>query len=290
MAAAIAIVICLFTCLSPAAAQTRDPVLVEEYSIGSFQRATRIVLGTQGSIYVLDADENTLSKFSRLQDPPKTIGGFGWSSSLFDKPTGVATDGVNVYVSDYGNHRIQRFDRNLNYISSLSTRDTSDVASRFGYPLDVALSELGDLFILDGENIRVMKFNPQDSFERSFGDIRNGAGNLQHPVKFIATNSRIFIGEKNKILVYDYFGNYLGTIGEGTIHNLVGLTMLTNGFLAASSDTLWWLTREGALEKISSLDQIITGERIGIIQDIAYNGKQVYILSPQRIHVFQMTN
>jgi len=290
MAATIAIVICLVTWLSPATAQTLDSVLVEEYSTGSFQLATRIVLGTQGSIYVLDADENTLSIFSRLQDPPKTIGGFGWSSSLFDKPTGVATDGVNVYVSDYGNHRIQRFDRNLNYISSLSTRDTTDMASRFGYPLDVALSELGDLFILDGENIRVMKFNPQNSFERSFGDIRNGTGNLQHPMKIIATNSRIFIGEKNKILVYDYFGNYLGTIGEGAIHNLNGIAMLTNGFLAASSDTLWWFTREGALQKISPLDHIITGERIGQIQDIACNGKKVYILSPHRIHLFQVSN
>ena len=232
MAAIFKIVICLLALLSPIFAQSNSSTLIEDYSVGSFQRATRIVAGAQGTIFVLDADENKVSLFSNLQDAPKTIGGFGWSSSSFDKPTGVATDGVNIYISDFGNHRIQRFDRDLNYISSLSTRDTSDVNARFGYPLDVALSEFGDLFILDGENIRVLKFNAQNSFERTFGDINAGKGKLQNPIKLIATNSRIFVGEKNKILIYDYFGNYLGSIGDGIINNLNGFTILTNGLLS----------------------------------------------------------
>jgi hypothetical protein len=287
MAAASAITVCLFAVLQPAFAQPIDSVLVEDYSIGSFQRATRIVTGTQGPIYVIDADENKILLYSNLQDAPKTLGGFGWSSSSFDKPTGVATDGVNVYVSDFGNHRIQRFDRDFNYISSLSTRDTSDVSSRFGYPLDIALSEIGDLFILDGENIRVMKFNSQNVFERSFGDINSGKGKLQNPMKLIATNSRIFVGEKNKILVYDYFGNYLGSVGDGVLINLTGFSILKNELVAASNDTIWWFTRDGIMQKVSSLEHIITGDRIDQIQDIAYKGDQLFILSQHRIHVFK---
>jgi hypothetical protein len=289
MAAAFAIAVCLLTLLPHASAQPIDSVLVEDYSIGSFQRATRIVVGTQGTIYVIDADENKVELFFNLQDAPKTIGGFGWSSSSFDKPTGIATDGVNVYVSDFGNHRIQRFDRDFNYISSLSTRDTSDVNSRFGYPLDIALSEFGDLFILDGENIRVMKFNSQNLFERSFGDINSGMGKLQNPMKLIATNSRIFVGEKNKILVYDYFGNYLGSIGDGVLINLNGFTILTSGLIAASNDTIWWFTRDGLLQKFSSLNNIISGDRIDQIQDIAWKGEQLFILSQHKMHVFKMS-
>jgi hypothetical protein len=290
MAAAIAIVVCLFAWLVPASAQSVDSVLVEDYSVGSFQRATRIVQGAQGIIYVLDADENKVSLFSSLQAAPKIIGGFGWSSLSFDKPTGVATDGVNVYISDFGNHRIQRFDRNLNYISSLSTRDTSDLVSRFGYPLDVALTELGDLLILDGENIRVIKFNPQNSFECVFGDINAGKGKLQNPVKLFATKSRIFVGDRNKIIVYDYFGNYLETIGEGIISSLNGFALCKDGIIAASNDTIWWFTREGVLQNISSLKNIISGERIDQIQDIACNGKQFFVLSLHRIHVFKLAD
>ena len=288
MAAAFAIAVCLFIGLPTASAQPVDTVLVEDYSIGNFQRATRIVVGTQGTIYVLDADENKVSLFCNPQDAPKTLGGFGWSSSSFDKPTGVATDGVNVYISDYGNHRIQRFDRDFNYISSLSTRDTSDVSSRFGYPLDIALSEFGDLFILDGENIRVIKFNSQGSFERVFGDINAGKGKIQNPTKLLAANSRVFVGEKNKILEYDYFGNYLGSIGDGVMSNLAGFAIMTNGLIAASNDSIWWFTRTGVLQKNSSLDRIISGDRIDQIQDIAWKGERFFILSQHRIHIFKM--
>ena len=288
MAEAFTIAVCLFIGLSTASAQPVDTVLVEDYSVGNFQRATRIVVGTQGTIYVLDADENKVLLFSNLQDAPKTLGGFGWSSSSFDKPTGVATDGVNVYISDYGNHRIQRFDRDFNYISSLSTRDTSDVSSRFGYPLDIALSEFGDLFILDGENIRVMKFNAQGSFERAFGDINAGKGKIQNPTKLLAANSRVFVGEKNKILEYDYFGNYLGSIGDGVVSNLAGFAVVTNGLIAVSNDSIWWFTRNSVLQKNSSLDRIISGDQIDQIQDIAWKGEQLFILSQHRIHIFKM--
>ena len=288
MEAAFTIAVCLFTLLSSASSQPVDSVFVEDYSVGTFQRATRIVVGTQGTIYVLDADENKVSLFSNLQDAPKTLGGFGWSSSSFDKPTGVATDGVNIYVSDFGNHRIQRFDREFNYISSLSTRDTSDISSRFGYPLDIALSEIGDLFILDGENIRVMKFNSQGSFERAFGDINAGKGKLQNPMKLMATNYRIYVGDKNKILVYDYFGNFLGSVGDGILSNLTGFTILKNGLIAASNDSIWWFTREGIFQKKSSLSHIISGDRIDQIQDIAWKGDQLFILSQHRMHIFKM--
>ena len=288
MEAAFTIAVCLFTLLSSASSQPVDSVFVEDYSVGTFLRATRIMVGTQGTIYVLDADENKVSLFSNLQDAPKTLGGFGWSSSSFDKPTGVATDGVNIYVSDFGNHRIQRFDREFNYISSLSTRDTSDISSRFGYPLDIALSEIGDLFILDGENIRVMKFNSQGSFERAFGDINAGKGKLQNPMKLMATNYRIYVGDKNKILVYDYFGNYLGSVGDGILSNLTGFTILKNGLIAASNDSIWWFTREGIFQKKSSLSHIISGDRIDQIQDIAWKGDQLFILSQHRMHIFKM--
>ena len=290
MAELLAIGLCLLAWSAPSLSQPVDTVLVEAYAVGSFQRATRIVAGTQGVLFVLDADDNRISMYSNLADPPKTIGGFGWSSSSFDRPTGVATDGVNIYISDYGNHRIQRFDRYLNYISSFSTRDTSDVASRFGYPLDVAVSEFGDLFILDGENIRVMKFNTQDLFEREFGDINAGKGKLQEPVKLVATNSRVFVGDKKRILLFDYFGNYLGSIGDGIINDLTGFTIVPDGLLAASSDRIWWFTKEGVLQKTVSLDHIIAGERINQIQDVAFQERQLFIFSPQRIHVFTLNN
>jgi hypothetical protein len=283
-----AIILSLCAWTISVSAQLVDSIPVEEFSVGSFERATHIFAGKQGAIYVLDADQNKIFAFSDITQTPKSIGGFGWSTGSFDKPTGIATDGINVYVSDYGNHRIQRFDRNLNYLSSFSTRDTSDAFSRFGYPLDVAMSELGDLFILDGENLRVLKFNPQQLFERSFGDINAGKGKLQNPIRLVVTTSRIFIGEQTRIVVFDYFGNYLSSIGEGVVSGLTGFALSDNTLLLASPDTLWQFSQEGVFQKLIPRSHLVTGEHIERIQDIACIRNRLFILSLKRLHIFKI--
>jgi hypothetical protein len=282
--------IILFLCVwaVSACAQSVDTIPIEEYSFGSFDRATRISSGPQGVIYVLDADQNKVYVFSDIAQAPKWIGGFGWSAGSFDRPTGITSDGINMYVSDYGNHRIQLFDRALNYISSFCTRDTSDAASRFGYPLDVSLSELGDLFVLDGENLRVLKFTPQNFFERSFGEVNSGKGKLQKPIKLAVTSSQIIVCEQTRAVVFDYFGNYIRSIGDAVVSGLTGFTPLENGLLLVSRDTLWWFSLEGVFQKTIPLNYLITGERIENIQDITRIGKRLFILSPRRIHVFKM--
>ncbi|MGD0591367.1 MAG: NHL repeat-containing protein [Bacteroidota bacterium] len=288
MAAKPAIILSLFAWTVSVCAQSVDSIPIEEFSVGSFERATRVFARTQGAIYVLDADQNKIFVFSDVTQSPRSIGGFGWSDGSFDTPTGIATDGINIYVSDYGNHRIQRFDRYLNYLSSFSTRDTSDIVSRFGYPLDVAVSELGDLLILDGENLRVLKFNPQQFFERSFGDIDAGKGKLKNPIKLVVTTSRIFVGEKTRIVVFDYFGNYLSSIGDGIVSGLTGFAKSDNGLLLASPDTLWQFSQEGVFQKLILRSYLVTGEHIDRIQDIACIGNRLFILSPRRLHIFKM--
>src|SRR5437867_9667221 len=113
----------------------------------------RIDIDIYGNIYILSADRNTLKVLSKDRTLKREIGGSGWENDQFDRPTGVwARNGIDVFVADYGNHRIQRFDRNLNYVSTLYTRDNPNPEERFGYPTDVAVSRLGDLFICDTEN------------------------------------------------------------------------------------------------------------------------------------------
>jgi NHL repeat len=290
MAAIFTIALSLCTLTVSVCAQSLDLIPVEEYSVGSFERATHVFVRIQGAIYVLDADQNKIVVFTDITQSPKSIGGFGWSAGSFDTPTGIATDGISIYVSDFGNHRIQRFDRNLNYLSSFSTRDTSDAFSRFGYPLDVALSELGDLFILDGENLRVLKFNPQNFFERSIGDITAGKGKLQNPIRLVVTTSRIFVTEQTRIVVFDYFGNYLSSIGDGVVSGLTGFAMSDNGLLLASTDTVWQFSQEGVFQKLIPLSYLVTGEHIDRIQDIACIGNRLFILSPRRLHIFKIAD
>jgi hypothetical protein len=281
------IVLAFFACNSYAQITQPETTLVEEYSIGEFQRATRIVIGMQGSVFILDSDQNKIIRYNDLKALPISIGGYGWLGGSFDDPDGIATDGINIYVSDYGNHRIQRFDRDLNYISSLHTRDTSEAGCRFGYPIDIALSESGDLFIIDGENVRILKFNPLYSCERKFGDINSGEGKLNQPIKLIASENCLFAAERERIVMFYYFGNFIGSLVKGIVSGIKGFALDGEEIIIASKDTLWWLSLKGILQRTLPVNFLLTGDKIGQVQDIAVRSDRVFILSPAKLHIFK---
>lgn len=290
MAALLTIAACLVYSVADARPELVDTTFVEITSFGSFERATRIMVGPQGWVYVVDAGGSSVRAFRSITSPPQSIGGYGWNSFSFDDPTGVATDGLNLYVADRGNHRIQRFDRNLNFISTLFTRDTAAAFARFGYPAGVALSRLGDLFILDGESVRALKFTQQSVFERSFGEIDAEGRKLRRPIEILVSASdQVYILEPDRLLEFDYFGNYVRTIGRGILHNARGFCLTDRGPLIAEPDTLYWLTGEGAVSQVFPVSNILSGGTVAPIEDVAIDRGRLYLLNTKKVIVFTIT-
>ncbi len=289
MAALPSIVTLLTIGISSLLASAPDTLLVEDRVLGSFQRATRLVINPQGWIYVVDADPNTVVLFRDQDSSPSFIGGYGWTATTLDQPSGIATDGLNVYVSDLGNHRVQRFDRFLNYISSFSTRDTDVVSARFGYPGGVALSRLGDLFILDTENLRVVKYIGSGRYERSFGGLDDQRGKLEHPLKILAgQNDHIYVLEPQRLLEFDYFGNYIQTIGVGVLGNARGFDVAGSGALVATADTLYWFSERGEMTLAIPVRFIMTSVPIRDVSDIALVRDQLYVLTSKKVFTLKI--
>jgi hypothetical protein len=289
LAELLAVVFCCWYSAFVPSASVADTSVVEEYAFGSFQYATRLYIDQEGTIFVVDRDKNTINCFHNKSNQSISVGGYGWSSTAFDHPTGVASDGVNVYVADYGNHRIQRFDRSLNYVSSLSTRDTNVSVARFGYPMGVGLSGQGDLFVLDGENLRVLKFASTKNYSLTFGNLERDEARIHNPQKLIVTSTgTVYVAEQNHILSYDAFGNFLGSIGDGRCTGLVGFCVTDESIVAVSSDQLWFFNIKGDLTGQYSIGYLMVETKLQKITDVAlYNG-QLYILSPDKIHVFNI--
>ncbi|MBX2992788.1 MAG: NHL repeat-containing protein [Bacteroidetes bacterium] len=183
----------------------------------SILTGTRFDVDINGRIIVADGERNVLRQYSRERVFEKETGGTGWNEGQFDHPSGVwARNGIDVFVADYGNHRIQRFDRNLAFISSFSTRERSDPDERFGYPTDVAVSRLGDLFICDSENSRILKITGLSKVERTFGGFDAGKGRLRAPTQLeIGPDDNIYVRDGNRVVVFDNFGNFILNLGEG---------------------------------------------------------------------------
>ena len=89
-------------------------------TIGSFTNAVAFSIDPSGAIFVLDAGTHELLKFSQDGELLQSTGGYGWSEVTFDQPSDVvAPNGLDIYVADYGNHRVLRFDRHCTLVSVL---------------------------------------------------------------------------------------------------------------------------------------------------------------------------
>ena len=80
-----------------------------------------------------------------------------WVDGQFNNPAGVAvaSDG-NVYVSDPGNDRIQKFTPTGVFVTKWGTYGTGD--GEFSYPQGVAVASDGSVYVADESNHRIQKF------------------------------------------------------------------------------------------------------------------------------------
>jgi hypothetical protein len=274
----------LWACSLGLVSAPADTLLVEEFRFGAFQNASRIVVRPSGEIIVTDAGQNRIFSFDSPGQEPRSAGGFGWLPGSFDSPNGVASDGVTYYVSDYGNHRVQRLDRRLVPISALVTRDSSLQEARFGYPAGVALTAFGDLLVVDGENRRVMKFSGASQFDASFGASSSSRMRLGDPVDVAVSPSDIIVvADRGRLLFLDVFGNELRTARHPWLDSVRGVGTGTGSVLAATEEGILWFASDGSSMKEMPWSAVVLSGGAEPVRDIAVHGDRIYLLTPTAV-------
>ncbi len=182
-----------------------------ERSFGNFENASSFYINPVGYIFVTDIDTDEIYVLDTLGNMIHSIGGYGWSNSAFDTPVDIFADALTIFVADKNNHRIQRFDKNLNFIFQVSTRENEIEEESFGYPLSAVTSNLGDIFILDSENSRIIKFDLFGNFLQNFGGYDYGNYSLEQPKQLaVSMQNNIFVIDNNQIIIFDAYGNGIG--------------------------------------------------------------------------------
>jgi hypothetical protein len=237
---------------------------------------TRLDVDVAGNVFVLDGPSATITLYDRNLQHVVTAGGPGWEDGRFDQPAGIwARNGLDVLVADYGNHRIQRFDRTLSFISSFSTRESENPDERFGFPTDVALSRLGELFLCDSENNRIVKVNSSNRVERAFGGFGGGEGRLQHPVQIeTGVNDWVYVLDPPRVVVYDGFGNYLARLPEGLLSQPSVLFADARGCIVVEGDSVVWFDDNHRPAKAWSVAELLrSGTPVRILSLVVSGGK-----------------
>ncbi|CAN5640189.1 hypothetical protein BH09BAC4_BH09BAC4_04380 [soil metagenome] len=148
---------------------------------------TNVYVDGGGNVYIADYSNDRVQKFppnSTSATSGSTVaGGNGGGSGAkqLNSPSSVYVDGAgNLYVSDYDNHRVQKFPPN-----STSATSGSTVAGGNGYggganqlanPYGMYVDKQGTIYVADEGNHRIQKFPPNSTSATSGSTVAGGNG------------------------------------------------------------------------------------------------------------------
>jgi len=253
--------------------------------IGKFNDASSFYITSGGILYVTDAGTDETYKIDTLGNVLKSTGGYGWDNGQFDNPADVFANPLSVYACDKNNHRVERFDKDLNFVSSLYTRNSDTTEERFGYPLSCALSQQGDLYILDSENKRIIKFNLFGNFVQNFGGFDAGSFSLNNPLQLaVANNNNIFVLDNNYIVVFDQYGNGITKIK--TKENLKSIRIIFNNLTLTTEDSVFYANLNLPDFTLSKINLFGIKKINDITSSLIFN-KTLYVLTKKDILIFK---
>jgi phage tail-like protein len=130
--------------------------------------AADIAIDACGILYILDAGECRIITYDPLNKRTEHIGCMGGIGTLlgkFNNPEGIALCHDTLYVADTGNNRIQAFAR-----INLQIRWIAETADSKGFkPVEIVLDDAENLYVLDGDNNCILKFDQGGRFMVAFG-------------------------------------------------------------------------------------------------------------------------
>lgn len=261
-------------------AKGQDLIFFSE--IGTFQSATSLSINQAGFIFVSDAGSNEIIKLDTLGNVRRTIGGYGWSASAFDFPIDVFANTLNVYVADKNNDRIQIFDKDLNFLSEISSRKFSSERTNFRYPLGVSVNSQGDLYILDSDNTRILKFNYRGEFLNEIGGYQSSSYVLSNPRSFtINLLNQLMVLDGQNLIVFDQFGSLLNRIKLADEFSKINFSIDRVILIGDHKINFYSDYIREPNKSFSNLPE----EKI--IDVVSFN-KKLYILTEKKLYVYQI--
>ena len=106
-------------------------------------------------------------------------------------------------MTDYGNHRIQKFTSDGRFVSKWGTWGSEN--GELESPHGIAIDSSGFVYVADGWNNRIQVFTPEGQYITKFGGSGFDPGWLNFPTYLCVTaNGRVFVSDigNNRIQVY----------------------------------------------------------------------------------------
>ena len=202
---------------------------------GQFHDPSGIAVDPVGSLYVADTGNDRIQNFDLDGDYLSEVGGFGWDAGRFNRPVGVAVGrgGLELYVADGRNNRIQIFSPHFRLLGVVGGQDVEGPVA-LGALGGIAVSQEGELYVSDTDADQMVQISTYNQTDRSFGGYGYGAGRLRRPLGLaVGGQAEVYVcdSENDRIAVFDRFGNFKRSLGEGTLSEPAGVCAGVKGTL-----------------------------------------------------------
>lgn len=188
----------------------------------------------------------------------------------FHIPSDIAKDNQgNIYILDAGNHRIQKFGPDGNYIETIGNRGQGP--GEFYLPLSLDIDSRGYLYVSDPQNQRVQILKPDGTDYKTIPFHETAAGTIR-----LLTSGDMVMGKGGIILAFasgggsqgpeklmkilDSEGNILREFGDPTTYKDSFVNTTGNGFrFAIDKDDSVYVSFEyqNRIEKYSPLGELL---------------------------------
>ena len=163
----------------------------------------------------------------------------GPADGSFTAPSRAATDSSNnVYVTDSGNSRIQKFNSTGTFLSKFGSLGVANGQFLAGSASGVAVDSAGNVYVVDKLSNRVQKFNSAGTFVTAWGSPGTGNGQLSAPTGIAVdpSSGNVYVADtgNNRIQEFTSGGTYLtqwggaGT-GDGNFTSPSGVAVDSTG-------------------------------------------------------------
>lgn len=263
-------------------------------TFGGFQDAKAITADGLGNIFVLDNTGPSVIKYNTNGDSLMSLTGRSSNEFGFDTPQDIdGSLGNFLAIADYGNNRIQFYNRDLIWQFSFEgirgvTRDRL-----FAFPLAVSMSATGVCYLIDGEGKRTVKLAPQTSQVIPVGSLRTSAF-VTDPVSLVldGRDNTVVLNRDGLLVIINPVGE---VVAAAELPQVLDKENLKRKVSRVESDILIVNATPGVIVRtsfsdltvISSYD--ISGADLDI-RDVAYYRGKLYVLTQQKVLVCSISH
>ena len=230
---------------SPFIIKVREPRNTPYTSLSSCQKSINtkstpfdVMLAEDDSLVVAERGSHTVSLYSidgiRQFSFGIGNGSSGSGDNQFNSPAGIAMKGDVMYVTDEGNHRVQKFSiSQRSFISKFGANGSGD--GQFSSPRGICIDPEGNVYVADYSNNRIQVFHADGSFAYSITDDPNNKESKFVNPWGIAFDPQgllhIASYSSHCIKIYTPDGSYVETYGSGTIKAPAGIAIDEEGYI-----------------------------------------------------------